>query len=220
VAGVCLEYIPKLAAFIGTPTWEAFRDLSGGLLIALGVVVELTFSSMSAKKRDQLRRRHVERVAELTLIAEEERSERIRIERYMAGRDLTPQQVEMLQTRLSDVGIRLRTYVAVAVDAEEAKRFSGHICTGLRACNWDVFACGESPVDRFPMPGLIVFATPDQASQQAAGAVTGALMEIGVTCLMFSADVETGERYWPPGLYNRGESAVLIVVNEAQLLDS
>jgi hypothetical protein len=220
VAGVCLEYIPKLALFLGTPSWENFRDLSGGLLIALGVVVELAFSSLSSRTRDRIRARQVERIAELTIKAEEERRERIRLERFVAGRDLTQSQVEILRARLSGLCCS-DAKVALSVNTEEAKRFGGYLCTGLRDCGWSISICADPPSERFPMPGLIVLATPGAASQTAAETLTAAMAEIGVTCLMISGDgVESGERYWPPGLYMRDASSVLIVVNEPQLLEA
>lgn len=102
--GVVLEYGPKFMAFVHGPTWEGFRDLSGGLLIAIGVAGEIIFASAAASKRDKLRDRNVLRVAELNRKAEQERLARVRIEESLvklkASRTLNKDQVERITEKL------------------------------------------------------------------------------------------------------------------------
>jgi hypothetical protein len=91
--GVALEYGPKLMTFIHVPSWDNFRDLSGGLLIALGVGGEVLFASLAGRKRDQLRDRNVRRVAELNLLAEQEQFARVKLEKEIAWRQLSTEQM-------------------------------------------------------------------------------------------------------------------------------
>lgn len=80
LVGVVFEYGPKFIVFIQSVTFAHFRDLGGGLLITLGIAGEIIFSSLAARKRDKLRKRHVSRIASLNLQAEQERHARVRIE--------------------------------------------------------------------------------------------------------------------------------------------
>ncbi|HLJ13031.1 MAG TPA: hypothetical protein VKV15_00925 [Bryobacteraceae bacterium] len=85
VLGVCFEYGPKFIVFLQTLTFEAFRDLIGGLMIALGVAGELLFASLAANKRDRLRDRNIMRVADLNWKAEQESLARAEVEKTLAG---------------------------------------------------------------------------------------------------------------------------------------
>jgi len=92
VFGVVLEYVPKLVGFIGDPSWLSFRDLIGGILIALGVAGELRFGNRASELRDELNARKNLRIAELNELAERERLARIEIEERLAFRTLTDDQ--------------------------------------------------------------------------------------------------------------------------------
>lgn len=120
VVGVCLEYGPKFMVFVYDRTWENFRSLSGGLLIALGVVGEIICASFAASKRDKLRNRAGLRIAEVNLRAEQEHAARLTIEadllrlraRY-SNRRLTPEQQADLRSKLSafaDAPVQIRLF--------------------------------------------------------------------------------------------------------------
>lgn len=134
-AGVVLEYGPKFIVFIHNPTLANLRDLAGGLLIAIGVAGEIIFASLAGSRRDKLRQRHVLRIADLNLKAEQEHRARIELQAFLAGRDLTPAHFRLLTERLS--GFRgLSAVIVKTVDGYEAERFSQSLWLALVQCEW------------------------------------------------------------------------------------
>jgi hypothetical protein len=89
VIGVIVEYVPQAAIFLRKPTWISFRDLIGGLLIALGVAGEILFGAIASRKQNQLRDLSNTIIADLDLRAETERRARVQIEQQMARRTVS-----------------------------------------------------------------------------------------------------------------------------------
>jgi hypothetical protein len=54
VFGVLLESAPKIMAFLATPSIPLFREIIGGVLLALGVYGELRFASKASMLLDEL----------------------------------------------------------------------------------------------------------------------------------------------------------------------
>jgi hypothetical protein len=222
VAGVGLEYGPKLIFFIHAPTWENFVNLSGGLLIALGVAGEVLFASLAAGKRDQLRDRNIRRVAELNLQAEQERLARVRIEQSIAMRNLSGAQRAALIEGLSAFSENPSKVIVVPRLNEdfESFRFCGLLTSALQAAglrtNW--LPSGnfmQAPI----VQGLYALATPDSESQQLCAGIATSLITIGVDVTWWGVSQEGSDtpfflsNFWPEGLYDeRGGRMVLIVV--------
>jgi hypothetical protein len=160
------------------------------------------------------------RIAELNLAAEQERYARVRIESYLNGRVLTSEQMSSLRGTLASTGQR-RIYIATAVDRFEATQFAAYLEAALRGSAWEVISADAKPRNVLPLPGLQVFATPDNDSQDAAMFLSETLLDLGVLCCHYTAVSSPSESsshwdegYWPDGLYDSNEKALLLVVNE------
>lgn len=80
-AGVVLEYLPKFIDLL--PHWDwpvATKELLGGTLIALGVAGEVLFGKMASRRQSSIVAIKDLRIAELNLIAEQEKSARLALE--------------------------------------------------------------------------------------------------------------------------------------------
>lgn len=80
VIGVAVEYIPQFIAWAYRPSWHTFKDLIGGVLIALGVAGEIIFADRAKRNREILSARKDKEIVGLQLLAENERSARAKVE--------------------------------------------------------------------------------------------------------------------------------------------
>ena len=157
--GVALEYGPKFMVFLHDPTWENFRDLSGGLLIAIGVAGEVIFASFAAGKRDQLRDRNIKRVGELVLLAEQEGVARAKLERLteklrrknkkmavlFRDRNLR-NRAKVIEAMRAFAGTKVYFPISPMYDSDpEAREFAAGLQTSLRDAGWRV---AESQINR------------------------------------------------------------------------
>jgi hypothetical protein len=212
---------------------QTVLDLAGEALVTLGVCGELSVEFRAHRKEGKLRAVNAEisaedkrklsaaetRIAELNLAAEQERHARVRIESYLNGRVLTSEQMSSLRGTLSRTGPR-RIYIATAVDRFEATQFAAYLEAALRGSSWEVISSDSKPRNVLPLPGVQVFATPDNDSQDAAMFLSETLLDLGVLCCHYTASssLETNSHWdegcWPDGLYDSSEKALLLVVNE------
>src|SRR5277367_3713373 len=109
IVGVVLEYVPKFVAFARAPGWTLFKDLSGGLLIALGISGEVLASMLSSRKEQQLRELNATTIAELNRQAERDRFARVKIEERLRRRALSE------ETKLTLIGL-LKPFKGTSVD--------------------------------------------------------------------------------------------------------
>lgn len=95
VIGVAVEYIPQFIAWAHRPSWHTFKDLIGGVLIALGVAGEIIFADWAKRNREILSVRKDKEIASLQLLAEHERSARAKVELEVAKSNLARVQLEL-----------------------------------------------------------------------------------------------------------------------------
>ncbi len=213
---------------------QTVLDLAGEALVTLGVGGELSVEFQAHRKERKLREVNARisaaekrklsdaetRIAELNLAAERERHARVRIESYLNGRVLTSEQMSSLRATLAATGQR-RIYIATAVDRFEAAQFAAYLETALRGSAWEVISSDAKPRNVLPLPGLQVFATPDNDSQDAAMLLSDTLLDLGIMCCHYTtlssssgSNSHWDEGYWPDGLYDSSAKALLLVVNE------
>jgi hypothetical protein len=223
--GCVLEYAPVFLNLLPHWSWHAFaRELLGGVLIALGVFFEVLFGMFGSRLQSRIGAMKDAIIAELNLKAEQERHQRVKLQMSMAGRQITARQIEILKKALC----RFRgqtVYVIGATDDFEVVKFSAILWNALASCEWDARPEDAKPPARIPAPGLHIFSSTENDSQRAAAALDEALMAIGIACATHTQSAESRadddrryKRYFPPALHVSGEPLVLVVVNEAPLV--
>lgn len=223
--GCILEYAPVFLNLLPHWNWHAFaRDLLGGVLIALGVFFEVLFGMFGSRLQSRIGAMKDAIIAELNLKAEQERHQRLKLQMSMAGRQITAGQIEMLKETLC----RFRgqtVYVIGATDDFEIVKFSAILWNALASCEWDARPEDAKPQARIMASGLHIFASAEDGSRRAAEALHEALVAIEIACAIHTKsaaaradDDRRYKKYFPPALYDSGEPLVLVVVNEAPLV--
>jgi hypothetical protein len=223
--GCFLEYFPVFLNLLPHWNWHAFaRDLLGGVLIAFGVFFEVLFGMTGSRIQSRIGAIKDAKIAELNLMAEQERHQRVKLQMSMAGRQITARQIEMLKKALSRFHGQT-VYVIGATDDYEVVKFSAILWNALASCEWDARPDDAKPQARIQAPGLHIFASTEEVSQRAAEALREALMAIGTACAIHTKSAESPaddahryKKYFPPALYDSGDPLVLVVVNEAPLM--
>jgi hypothetical protein len=223
--GCVLEYTPVFLNLLPHWNWHAFaHDLLGGVLIAGGVFFEVLFGMFGSRLQSRIGAIKDAMIAELNLKAEQERHQRVKLQKSMAGRQITARQIEMLKKAL----FRYRgqtVYVIGATDDFEVVKFSAILWNVLASCEWDARPEDAKPQAKIPAPGLHIFSSTGDESHRAAAALYEALMAIGIACATHTQSAESRadddrryKRYFPAALSDSGEPLVLVVVNEAPLV--
>jgi hypothetical protein len=176
IGGVVLEYLPKFIAFGKAPRWALFKDLSGGLLIALGIAGEVLASMLSSRKEQQLRDLNARTVAELNLRAEQERLARVKLEARLADRRVSFEQRSIIGRELSQfTGRVLRLQV---INDNEAICFCNELTPAFDRAGITVF-----PPEVFPPGGIdrgLVLNGVGEKAELFAAAIESAFLLAGV----------------------------------------
>jgi hypothetical protein len=235
VFGLIVEYGGPIVDAIRNHDWQFVAKSIGGVLVTIGVAGELIAGSRSTSKDGQLREANSmlaqkagERIAELNMKAEQEKHARIKLQKEMAGRRISPEHFDVLRDRLERFGHQ-KLYVYSSIDQWEIIVFTSHLCAVLSSqCGWDAIEFRSAPpVAKMSIPGVHIFCTPDNESQDAAIALMKALNEIGVKCSAYCPktrpdvkDWASFDQYWPAGLRAvAGQKCVLALVTDAPLPD-
>jgi hypothetical protein len=75
-----------------------------------------------------------------------------------------------------------------AVDRFEATQFAAYPEAALRGSAWEVVSSDSKPRHVLPLPGVQVFATPDNDSQDAATFLSDTLLDLGILCCHYNAN--------------------------------
>jgi hypothetical protein len=154
VAGLVIEVILAVLH----PSFDSFASIWGAViadsLVALGVLGELLFSAKGSRCQTELRRRSeiavatsIERAAEATKIAEEERHARVKLETQLQPRSLNQEQWDLihgLRGKLTSVNIASETDAETCWFAGQIRDafFSAGICVGMYRRAADVHSFG------------------------------------------------------------------------------
>jgi hypothetical protein len=149
VIGIILEYktsFIQLWKHPNLPVLKAFvREALGGILVALGVAGELFFGFLSDRRDNRLRSTNAtyiaglqRQIAELNLLAEQERLARLKLEQRQAPRSLSPDQQKQLSEAIAVGGPKGDVAVIPKTFDEEAEAYA----TGIK----QVLVNGSIPV--------------------------------------------------------------------------
>jgi hypothetical protein len=139
VAGIVCEDWDDFSKFIFQPDWAVGRVAIGGAVVALGIVLEIWFSSRSSSAERKIRDWYALRVAELNLQTEKERTARLRLERRSGPLRPTAEFGEMLRGK--PVG-RIEIWHP---PKREIWEFALRISTFLKDAGWTVVAVKAIP---------------------------------------------------------------------------
>lgn len=143
VIGVIGEYVPRVMEFEACGTlWTmlAFRELFGGILIAVGVAGEVLFSKMASLRQVQLSIRKDHKVAELDVVAKQADLARAKIERRLQSRELTDEELEALKETVNQFAGQAFWIITRTSDHDdeysEQNIFSNQLSSCLTAAGW------------------------------------------------------------------------------------
>src|SRR5271155_5635727 len=196
---------------------EIILGVACGVVIALGVYGEYTYSSKSARANAQLQSISEAQVAELNAKAEElrreteiEKSKRIEIEDRVSWRRLAKEQQSEIASRLNRFSGQ-KVLLQYEANDLEADTFALDIAAALQSARWNVYeplavlTMPEGPVPlgtNQPLPtGVVTISTGDQAARNASLAVVHELETFG-----FDATKS-------PRIDSRASSEVFIIVD-------
>jgi hypothetical protein len=191
--------------FYDHPNWTDGRIAIGGAVVALGIILEIWFSSRSSSAERQIRDWYALKVAELNLKAEQERRARMKLEKEIAWRDINQEQQASLRAMLGPFA-RLHTYVSLGSEGDEPNNFAGLLVAALGAANWDVVQTKAKPASILATAGVYALATLHSNSQQAAKNLNALLCSFGFSDGIDERSKWAGPPYWPEEIWNPGSS--------------
>ncbi len=187
--GLLVEYWDEIVDCLINRYWPS-RGLAGGLLVTVGVLGEVLLSRLALITSDKLQERAdsdvaaandraaqaferavkaEERIAELNLLAEQEKQARLRFEEYAAIRDMTPEERKALSERLSEFSGQ-RAEIVVFPITTDTTHLAGTIFHVLEGARWNVSPAqhlSSSPTE-YVKSGVHIETTPDEFSIRAA----------------------------------------------------
>jgi hypothetical protein len=187
--------------------WHKFRGLLGGILVTIGVAGELAFTYTASRVETKLRdnNHHVVSSLQTTISqnnleaqrlrkeTEDEHMARVEAEESVAWRKLSPSAKARLRITLQpQLFSASRTWLMYNFNDMEAFTFGDDLAEVLKAAEWhptdvepiELMAEGPVPFGRAPRPerGIVVSTTGEQSNEDAANALTKALVSLGFDC--------------------------------------
>jgi len=141
VAGVIIEYKTPLWTFLQTWAITVLVPAIGGILIAVGVGLEMLMGILASRREHKLRDENAKETAELYLRAEKERHARVKLEQSMADAKLllSQRQIGDMETFVQELGLFPGTRAAVLYDRTlDALHLAMHLTSALNRCGWTV----------------------------------------------------------------------------------
>jgi hypothetical protein len=214
VAGIVGEDWDEFGKFISHPAWESGRVAIGGAVVALGIILEILFSSRSSSAERKIRDWYALRVSELNLKAEQERLARVKIERSIAMRGFSKKQYSEFADSLAPFAGDPRP-IALAIisgpDDFEANRFRESLRMALVRARLNPAITPATPNLPTPIPDGYMIAT-DSESDALALAIWQALLEVADVNLKLYPQALSAPILWPPDLHRFPSGMVLICI--------
>jgi hypothetical protein len=201
VLGLGIEYWGPLAKFFATHEWRYVVDCIGGILVTLGVAGEMLLGFRAAAKDGRLREvnstlfaRAEERIAvlhkEAALAlesAENERLERLKLQKALAGRTLPGEDFDRIAQNLLQFSGQAFVMSTDSSNLEQVQ-FARSIHMALINAGWS-FENLQAPTDspRMLAEGVLIQPTPDERSQEAARALGRDLLESGHVVIVLAS---------------------------------
>jgi|GEM_PF-4136361 len=224
VIGLLIEFCAILA-FIRIHEWWVVLDAAGEATVTVGVGGELWVEFRASRKEKKLRgiNAEIERqdkltIANLNLVVEQERHARVKIEKYVAGCDVSPEKELAICKGLSAFANSERLVIITpGFDGFEARRFGSLLCATLKQAKLNAFTMAHEPLNPIREQGVYILATPDPETQELAVAIGRSLKGAGIEADWYTTsdnDPEELKSNWPPAWYDPRRRRVLIVVME------
>lgn len=202
VAGVVLEDWDEFLRFIDYPTWGTARVAIGGFVVAVGIALEIWFSSRSSSAERKIRDWYALRVAELNLKAEQENAARVKLEKEVSWRRLTPDQKRLVQERLRGRSAQ-HVYLVPGIPGPEARGFTQSLNAALAGANWITITDVQRPKHTSETPGVCVMVAGDGRAREAGKELAELLEEMGFSPqLRDDLAIGVHPSWWPQELAN------------------
>ena len=135
VIGVIVEYKTPLLTFLQTWSIAVLAPAIGGILIAIGVGLEMLMGILASGREHKLRDINAKEVAELNLHAEQERHARVKIEERIADRSVSDEQSARIVGSLKPFAEQLFT-ITVPFITRELLQFTGTLFKLFERAGW------------------------------------------------------------------------------------
>jgi hypothetical protein len=149
--GVVLEYVPKFMEFLAYPSLHYLRELSGGIVITIGIAGEILFGGWASRRRTILTDRNKLEIAELNRQAEQDRLARREIEERLAYRTLRDTQIPAIADKLREFQGQEFSVSSAWSATEEVQSLVNRLVTTLIMAGWTY----ANPDPRIPHPAVM-----------------------------------------------------------------